>query len=150
MAAKNMAEQYQAITEEVRGRIEKTNAKYKEADDKHRKKRLFEVGDQVMVFLRKERFPVGRYGKLQPKKYGPYEILRKINDNAYVVGLPDSMNISKTFNVADLFLFHPDDAPLYPKENSRSSSSQEGENDAEQIADRFLDKLDKSKKSKKK
>ena len=47
-----MAESWQAMTEEVKERIEKSNAKYKAAVDKHRRKQLLVVGDQVMVFLR--------------------------------------------------------------------------------------------------
>ena len=49
---KNMAKNWQAMTEEVKQRIEKSNAKYKAATNKHRRNQLFAVGDQVMVFLR--------------------------------------------------------------------------------------------------
>ena len=59
VAAKNMAENWQSMTEEVREKIEKSNAKYKAAANKHKRKQLFLLGDQVMVFLRRDRFPVG-------------------------------------------------------------------------------------------
>ena len=145
IAAKNMAEQCQAITEEVREKIEKANEKYKKATDKYRREKLFEVVDQVMVYLRRECFPIGKYSKLQPRKYGPYQVVRKINDNAYVVQIPNDMGFSKTFNVADLSLFHPDDMLLYPEEKSGSSSSLVGENDADEIAEEYLEKQDKGK-----
>ena len=56
VATKHMAEQHQAITAKVREKIEKANEKYKEATDNHRREKLFEVGDQVMVFIGKNVF----------------------------------------------------------------------------------------------
>lgn len=87
----------------------------------------FQVGDQVMVYLSKEWLPTGVHGKLRQWKYGPISILRKINDNAYKVDFPGEMNISNTFNVADISLYHPEQA-LY-EDNSRLSSKQVGEDD---------------------
>ncbi|OWM72158.1 hypothetical protein CDL15_Pgr018041 [Punica granatum] len=146
VATRNMANQWHKVHGEVK-KPEQANAKYKHAPDLHRRKQLFEVGDEVMLFLRKERFPLGTYGKLQPKKYGPYKILCKINDNAYVVDLPSSLGISKTFEVADIYPSYSSQEPLFADitQNSSSRSFRVGVNDVEQKVDDFMDRWDRRK-----
>ncbi|KAF2308864.1 hypothetical protein GH714_022183 [Hevea brasiliensis] len=47
-----LTEQMQSIQEDVKKRPEKANAKYKEAADRQRRFKVFEVGDEVMVFMK--------------------------------------------------------------------------------------------------
>jgi hypothetical protein len=53
-----MAKDIQMVREEIKAKLEKTNAKYKAAANKHRRVKVFKEGDSVMIFLRKERFPI--------------------------------------------------------------------------------------------
>lgn len=131
ISAKHMADRVLAIQEEVRKNLKATNAKHKVATDKKRRLK-FQVGDLVMVYLRKGRLPGGTSHKLSDKKHGTYQILQKINDNAYRVSLPAEMAISPTFNVADLFEYHPPDEASSSIINSRASSFEAEETDAEQ------------------
>jgi len=71
--------------------------------------------------LTRERISVGSYNKLKLKKYVPFKIMKKINDNAYVVDFPNNVTMFKTFNVADIYEYHPT-KQLYHDYNSRTSS----------------------------
>jgi len=73
--------------------------------------------------LRKERFPTQRKYKLLPRGDGPFQVIRRINNNAYELDLPPSYNISNSFNVCD---FSPFDVGF---KNSWSNFLQEGEDD---------------------
>lgn len=64
---------------------------------------------------------MGSYNK--SKKYGPYKVLKKINSTAYVVDLPKSMGISRTFNVLDIFSYFDSEGPLYLEFPINTSSS---------------------------
>ena len=94
----------ESLHKEVKLRIEQSNQKYKENADQSRRHHDFQVGDEVMVHLKKGRFPIGIYSKLRMKKFGPCKILKKFDSgNAYEVELPTDMDISPIFNSVDLY-----------------------------------------------
>ena len=68
----------------------------------HHRPRIFQVGNRVMVRLRLEHYTPGSATKLHARSTGPFRVLSRIGENAYVVDIPPSWGISSTFNVADL------------------------------------------------
>nr|GEU51937.1 RNA-directed DNA polymerase, eukaryota, reverse transcriptase zinc-binding domain protein [Tanacetum cinerariifolium] len=94
--ANRMVKEVQATHEVVQANITEANAKYKIALDKHRRKKVFQVGDEI-------------------------------DDNAYVVDLLNTMSISKTFNVLDIYEFHSED--VNEDKHSRTSSFKKIRND---------------------
>ncbi|XP_020961117.1 LOW QUALITY PROTEIN: uncharacterized protein LOC107646376 [Arachis ipaensis] len=62
------------------------------------------LSDIVWVHLRKERFPTQRKSKLDPRGDGPFQVLERVNNNAYKIDLPGEYNVSATFNVTYLLL----------------------------------------------
>ena len=121
------AEMVKKLHENVQQHIEKKNEQYATKVNKGHQQVLFEPGDWVWVHMRKEIFPVRRQSKLHPRGDGPFQVLARINDNAYKLYLPGEYNISATFNVSDL-------SPFDVGDDSRTNPFEERGNDENQQA----------------
>ncbi|KAI9173666.1 hypothetical protein LWI28_004589 [Acer negundo] len=119
---KKKAEFVKQIHEKTRQNIERRTEQYANQANKGRKKVVFEPGDWVWLHMRKERFPVQRRSKLLPRGDGPFQVIERINDNAYKLDLPSEYNISASFNVSNLSSFDVGD-------DLRTNPFQEGGND---------------------
>ncbi|KAL1535253.1 hypothetical protein AAHA92_31333 [Salvia divinorum] len=87
---KAKAEMVKRLHEKLRLNIERRTEQYARQANKGRKQVIFEPGDWVWLHMRKERFPSKRKSKLQPRGDGPFQVIAKVNDNAYKLDLPDS------------------------------------------------------------
>jgi hypothetical protein len=125
--AKQRADLMLKMHETTKGNIEHMYAKNKISGDKGTKQLDFEPGDLVWLHLRKERFPDLRKSKLMPTADGSFNVLEKINENAYKLDLPADFGVSPTFNIADLMPYLGEEDEL----ESRMTQMQEGEDDVD-------------------
>jgi hypothetical protein len=104
--AEKFIEQIQSIHQMVQEQLEKSQSKYKTRHDKHRVDHSFQVGDEVWLYISKERLK-GEGKKLKPIRYGPFKILDKIGNNAFHLDLPPYMQMYAVVNVENLKLYEP-------------------------------------------
>ena len=104
--ATKFIEQIQEIHQAVQEQLEKSQAKYKARHDKHRMEHSFQVGDQVWLYINKDRMQ-GEGKNLKPIRCGPFKILEKIGENAFCLDLPAYMHIYSVVNADSLRLFEP-------------------------------------------
>ncbi|XP_070036700.1 uncharacterized protein [Nicotiana tomentosiformis] len=124
------AEMMKKIHEQTRLAIENKNEQTSLRKNKGQKKVIFKPGDLIWVHIRKERFPSKRKSKLYPRGDGPFQVLERIEENAYKLDLPAEFQVSATFNVADLSLFDVGS-------NSGTNSFQKEGNDSIKDKDRI-------------
>ncbi|XP_071917089.1 uncharacterized protein [Coffea arabica] len=106
---KKKAEFVRDLHTKARANIEKRTLQYIQSANKGRHKMVFEPGDWVWIYMRKKCFPNQRRNKLLPRGDGPFQVVERINDNAYKLDFPCEYGVHATFNVADLSPFHADD-----------------------------------------
>lgn len=80
---KKKADFVKHIHEKAQQNIERRTEQHANQANKGRKKVVFEPGDWVWLHMRKERFPVQRHSKLLSKGDGPFQVIERINGNAY-------------------------------------------------------------------
>lgn len=138
--AENLIIDLHAVHKQVQQNLCKSTAKYKEAVDQKRRLVEFEVGDFVWAMLTKDRYPVHEYSKLAAQKVGPYEVVEKINPNAYRLKLPSLVNTFDVFNVKHLLPYRGDSSEEEEEGlNSQPNSFQPGEDDADRMAEDYLE-----------
>lgn len=93
--------------------------------NKGRRRFIFDPGGWVWVHMHKGRFPAHRWTQLHPRGDGLFQVLKRINDNAYKLDLPGEYNVSTTFNVTDL-------SPFDVGDDLRANPFQEEGNDGDQ------------------
>ena len=98
----NFAKQIYDLHVEIRRKISLSNAEYKLVVDVYRRSKEFNVGEYVIVRIRPEIIQKTFSKKLYARVMGPYFIIRKLRSNAYLLDLPNDMDISPIFNVKDL------------------------------------------------
>ena len=104
------AEEMKELHSGLKERLQSSSQEYKRRVDQHRRELQFEVGDLILVHLRKERFPRGTYNKMKMKKIGPCKVIRKFGANTYEIQLLDGIRISPIFNVVDLYPYRAEEA----------------------------------------
>ena len=75
------------LHKEVKKRIEKQNFKVVSRINEGWKEIIFQYRDWVWINFRKEQFSFKSYKKLPPKGEDSYQVLERINNNAYKIDL---------------------------------------------------------------
>jgi hypothetical protein len=98
---------------QIKEKLQNSSRDYKHRADQHKRQLQFEVGDQVLAHLRKERFPRGTHNKLKLKKIVPCKILKKFGANSYEIELSEDVGISHIFKISYMYPYREDETKEY-------------------------------------
>lgn len=102
LRAQDFIAEYQDIMRTLKNNIQIAQNQQKKYVDQRRVERSFQEGDMVYVRLQPyKQSSLKKSGskKLKPCFYGPFKVLRKIDEVAYALELPNESSIHNVFHV---------------------------------------------------
>jgi len=116
IAVTHFVHEVNLATQIAKTAIRAANTRNADIVNEHRRKREYEVGNQVMLSTRHFSVGTGRVKKLAPKWIGPFKIVEKYPEGStYKLELPETLrNLHHTFHVSLLKQYHPN---IYGRQN---------------------------------
>ena len=113
--AHQLAISRQEMFDEARESLEKAARRMKKYADQHRREMEFQIGDKVLLKLTphilKKVSSKTRQRGLIPKFEGPFEVIKKVGEVAYMLKLPERLKLHPTFHVSFLKPYFEDAEP---------------------------------------
>ena len=105
----------QEMFDEAQESLEKAARRMKKYADPHRRALEFQIGDKVLLKLTpqilKKVSSKSRQRELIPKFEGPFEVIKKVGEVAYMLKLPERLKLHPTFHVSFLKPYIEDAKP---------------------------------------
>ncbi|GJX49033.1 putative reverse transcriptase domain-containing protein [Tanacetum coccineum] len=102
---------------QIKHRMQAAHDRQKSYADLKRKPMEFQVGDKVMLKISPWKGVVcfGKWGKLNPRYVGPFNVLEKVGEVSYKLELPEELSkVHNTFHVSNLKKCHADEPLAIP------------------------------------
>ena len=111
--ADKFTKDWEEAYKKVKEALQRTQAKQKQAANRHRRHLEFALGDWVLLRFEKARLKKVKekerlYPMLSMRYYGPFQVTERINDVAYRLKLRDHWKIHNAFHVSLLRPFNGD------------------------------------------
>ncbi|MGJ2631357.1 hypothetical protein ACR8J5_22260, partial [Salmonella enterica subsp. enterica serovar Paratyphi A] len=134
-AAKSILEEMDQQLLVIRNNLKRASDRQKSYADLLRSARSFSKGEQVFLRVKPKRssLKLGEFYKLSFRYCGPFEILRKIGDQAYELALPPRMRIHNVFHVSLLKKYVPDPQHILSHDDTMLINQEEFSLEPEQI-----------------
>lgn len=102
--AENYAKMLQAVVLDTKDQIAESQGNMENQYNKHKRDDHFALGDQVLIH-KNVWGTNSTYNKMRPIYFGPYRIIKVLNENSYEVDLPVTNNKQKSINIQYLKKF---------------------------------------------
>jgi hypothetical protein len=123
--AAKLAHRWEFIQVRAKENLEKAQRKYNKAADKKRREVVLKEGDKA--WLKTENLTISNTlaHKWTPKWAGPYEVLKVLHKDVYLIDAPKKERFHRVFHISKLKKFIKDDKNFHPDQVFRPKADNE-------------------------